>query len=218
MEKPNKYLNGKIYTIRSHQTDKFYIGSTCSPLHKRLFKHRSNKRDFDNKRPIQNSTRLQLARVAQNFCVLHETHLLRLGVCLVVLQRFKNSSDGRHGLVDAGGLFEPVKRSYSLQKIQGKHPEVMHHGSLSLCIISVAFNAPSLGNRIGIVNVHSLLAFGFRFPHTLRATSINHEQHRCAEPKHKHRVTAGRLRVHLRRLHVTIRQRLQSYGCGIIIS
>jgi len=25
----NKYHNSKIYTIRSHQTNKFYIGSTC---------------------------------------------------------------------------------------------------------------------------------------------------------------------------------------------
>jgi hypothetical protein len=35
------YQNGKIYSIRSHQTDKFYIGSTCSPLYKRLYQHRN---------------------------------------------------------------------------------------------------------------------------------------------------------------------------------
>lgn len=38
----NKYHKGKIYTIRSYQTDKFYIGSTCDLLHKRLYKHRIN--------------------------------------------------------------------------------------------------------------------------------------------------------------------------------
>jgi hypothetical protein len=38
----NKYHNGKIYTIRSHKTDKFYIGSTVQPLHKRLHGHRCN--------------------------------------------------------------------------------------------------------------------------------------------------------------------------------
>jgi hypothetical protein len=38
-DKINKYHNGKIYTIRSYQTDKFYIGSTCSPLHKRFYEH-----------------------------------------------------------------------------------------------------------------------------------------------------------------------------------
>ena len=37
----NKYMNGKIYSIRSYQTDKIYIGSTVQPLHKRLFKHRN---------------------------------------------------------------------------------------------------------------------------------------------------------------------------------
>ena len=35
------YKNGKIYTIRSYQTDKFYIGSTCSTLTKRLYQHKS---------------------------------------------------------------------------------------------------------------------------------------------------------------------------------
>ena len=34
------YKNGQIYTIRSHQTPLFYIGSTCSPLAKRLYEHR----------------------------------------------------------------------------------------------------------------------------------------------------------------------------------
>jgi hypothetical protein len=36
------YKNGKIYTIRSHQTDQFYIGSTCSPLSKRLYEHKNS--------------------------------------------------------------------------------------------------------------------------------------------------------------------------------
>jgi hypothetical protein len=36
----NKYHKGKIYTIRSYQTDKYYIGSTCDALHKRLYNHR----------------------------------------------------------------------------------------------------------------------------------------------------------------------------------
>ena len=37
-----RYENGKIYTIRSHQTEKIYIGSTCMPLSKRLHKHKSD--------------------------------------------------------------------------------------------------------------------------------------------------------------------------------
>lgn len=39
---PKDYQNGKIYTIRSHQTEDIYIGSTTQPLSKRLAKHRSD--------------------------------------------------------------------------------------------------------------------------------------------------------------------------------
>jgi len=41
----NIYQKGQIYTIRSHQTDIFYIGSTTQALHQRLSGHR---RDFKN--------------------------------------------------------------------------------------------------------------------------------------------------------------------------
>jgi hypothetical protein len=34
------YQNGKIYTIRSPNTDKFYIGSTTQPLFKRFYSHK----------------------------------------------------------------------------------------------------------------------------------------------------------------------------------
>ena len=37
----SRYQNGKIYSIRSHQTDQVYIGSTCLTLTKRLYKHRN---------------------------------------------------------------------------------------------------------------------------------------------------------------------------------
>jgi len=36
------YKNGKIYAIRSYQTDEVYIGSTCSSLAKRLYDHRKS--------------------------------------------------------------------------------------------------------------------------------------------------------------------------------
>jgi hypothetical protein len=38
----NKYQNGKIYTIRSYTTDKYYIGSTTQPLPKRLYEHKKH--------------------------------------------------------------------------------------------------------------------------------------------------------------------------------
>ena len=42
----NRYKAGKIYTLRSHSTDKYYIGSTCVPLHKRLYKHKSHYKEY----------------------------------------------------------------------------------------------------------------------------------------------------------------------------
>jgi hypothetical protein len=38
----NTYGNSKIYTIRSHKTDKYYIGSTTQPLHKRFLSHKTH--------------------------------------------------------------------------------------------------------------------------------------------------------------------------------
>ena len=37
----NKFQQGKIYSIRSHQTDKIYIGSTINRLSRRINQHRS---------------------------------------------------------------------------------------------------------------------------------------------------------------------------------
>ena len=42
------YQEGKIYTIRSHQTDKVYVGSTCVPLSKRLHKHKGYYKAYHN--------------------------------------------------------------------------------------------------------------------------------------------------------------------------
>ena len=42
MTEINKYQNGKIYKLWSLETDEIYVGSTCCPLHKRMFKHRQS--------------------------------------------------------------------------------------------------------------------------------------------------------------------------------
>ena len=36
------YLNGKVYAIRSHQTEQVYIGSTVERLSARMSKHRAD--------------------------------------------------------------------------------------------------------------------------------------------------------------------------------
>lgn len=46
MTTTNRYTNGKIYKIVSQQTDDVYIGSTCSPLSKRMVEHRSKYKMF----------------------------------------------------------------------------------------------------------------------------------------------------------------------------
>ena len=44
-----EFQNGKIYAIRSHQTNKYYIGSTNQKtLSQRLGKHRGNYKDYLN--------------------------------------------------------------------------------------------------------------------------------------------------------------------------
>jgi hypothetical protein len=42
----SRYNNGKIYSIRSNQTDQIYIGSTCGLLHKRLYQHRFDYKNY----------------------------------------------------------------------------------------------------------------------------------------------------------------------------
>ena len=42
------YKNGKIYAIRSYQTDMIYIGSTCSPLNKRFYEHKRKYKSYLN--------------------------------------------------------------------------------------------------------------------------------------------------------------------------
>ena len=39
----SNYANGKIYAIRSHQTEQIYIGSTIQPLNKRMEQHKNRK-------------------------------------------------------------------------------------------------------------------------------------------------------------------------------
>ena len=44
----NRYRKGKIYALRSDNTDQFYIGSTCCTLPQRLYKHRMHLKEYKN--------------------------------------------------------------------------------------------------------------------------------------------------------------------------
>ncbi len=45
-DKTNKYQNGKIYTVRSRNFDKYYIGSTCIRLSQRFYAHQKTRKDY----------------------------------------------------------------------------------------------------------------------------------------------------------------------------
>jgi len=45
------YQNGKIYTIRSRNSDKVYVGSTCNELRKRIYEHKKDYRYWVNGKP-----------------------------------------------------------------------------------------------------------------------------------------------------------------------
>ena len=69
---PN-YQNSKIYTIRSHQTDKIYIGSTCNELRKRLFQHKQDyKRFLKNK--FQNVSSFEIIKYDDCYIELYEKY------------------------------------------------------------------------------------------------------------------------------------------------
>jgi hypothetical protein len=48
MPRLGNYQNGKIYSIRSHQTDEIYIGSTTQSLSVRMAEHRRNYKKYLN--------------------------------------------------------------------------------------------------------------------------------------------------------------------------
>jgi hypothetical protein len=67
----NRYENGKIYTIRSPNTDKYYIGSTCNTLSKRYYQH--IKRNQRNSR-IDNCTAWEITKLGDSYIELLENY------------------------------------------------------------------------------------------------------------------------------------------------
>jgi len=50
------YQNGKIYAIRSHNTDRVYIGSACTELYKRFYDHKAGFKRWKNGSPSYTSS------------------------------------------------------------------------------------------------------------------------------------------------------------------
>ena len=68
----NRYKNGKIYTLRSHSTDKYYIGSTCVPLHKRLYNHKSQYKNYTLGKRTSNISSYEIVKYGDAFIELLE--------------------------------------------------------------------------------------------------------------------------------------------------
>lgn len=50
---PNRYASGKIYKLVNDVDNEIYVGSTCLPLHKRLYEHKSLSKKRPNARVYQ---------------------------------------------------------------------------------------------------------------------------------------------------------------------
>ena len=68
---PN-YQNSKIYVLRSHQTEKIYIGSTCNELRKRLCQHKTQYKSFNNKKNNRYTTSYEILKYNDCFIDLYE--------------------------------------------------------------------------------------------------------------------------------------------------
>lgn len=68
----SKYQNGKIYMIKSRETENIYIGSTYCELGRRISLHRSNyKRQLEGKK-VSNCSSYELVKFADNYIELVE--------------------------------------------------------------------------------------------------------------------------------------------------
>ena len=69
------YENAKIYTIRSHQTDDVYVGSTCSALRQRFCSHKSDYLQWQqNKNKHRYSTSVEILKHGDAYIELHEAY------------------------------------------------------------------------------------------------------------------------------------------------
>jgi len=65
---------GYIYSIRSYQTDLIYIGSTFSPLHKRIYQHRKSYNQFHRCPSQKYLTSFEILKYEDNYIELIETY------------------------------------------------------------------------------------------------------------------------------------------------
>jgi hypothetical protein len=74
IESDNRYQNGKIYTIRSNQTDKFYVGSTCLTLCQRLYAHRRAKKSYETQNNKRYTSSFEILKFDDHYIELLEEY------------------------------------------------------------------------------------------------------------------------------------------------
>ncbi len=70
---PN-YQNSKIYVLRSHQTEKIYIGSTCNELRKRFNQHKTLYKRFNEKKHNIYATSYEILKFDDCYIELYEKY------------------------------------------------------------------------------------------------------------------------------------------------
>ena len=130
-----KYQQSKIYTIRSHSTDKIYIGSTTQRLSKRIAEHRRKYKAWkaDNSKRYYSSFEIvkyddNYIELLENYeCLTREGLLMREGQCIRDNDCVNKNIPGRTGKQwrkdNADKIKAQKKQHYqdNADKINAKH-------------------------------------------------------------------------------------------------
>lgn len=68
------YKKSCIYAIRSHKTDKIYIGSTCTPLYKRFYEHKKKYKAWLNDNTKYYTTSYEILKFDDAYIELYEEY------------------------------------------------------------------------------------------------------------------------------------------------
>ncbi len=125
-EIPKNYSNAKIYTIRSPNTEMYYIGSTTQPLSKRLQQHKT---EFKNKSKSQ--------RVISSF-VIHEFGDAYIELLEIFPCKFREELEKREGeLIREHKEFCTNKNKVVIRKLSNRQQLVKELWEIRLAEIEV---------------------------------------------------------------------------------
>ena len=130
---PN-YQNGKVYAIRSHQTDKIYIGSTIRSLAKRFYDHKASNKTH--KKKCKSSEILQYEdayiELLENYPCNSKEELLKkegelirstdcVNRCIAGRTKREYYVDNKEEILKQAKEYHKVNRKVILQKMKEKY-------------------------------------------------------------------------------------------------